>query len=335
MRFPAASSTTSYKGSHLCRRRGCSTCRAGPEVVSVHGDCLEVYLACYGRARAGASAAAASKEEPGGARESTTGAEPARAEAMQRLWIAALWRSPWQKAPFLVLFQEDNAVLPGPDAALYRRLGLPGMARLPPELAVLIRRASHDSPLWRLNAAACLAASLATARGDGAAAVLPASIALLEVDAWERGGPLRRRSVDAGMPETAAEPPGTAAQPAVRLAFDARGLLRIERLPSRPAYDGTMSAGTLAYSVADEASLAGARVHFQVRRPGGSESTHGTITDPFRSAAAASYSPPPTPACTSGTRRRRRRSPPSRSCASTRCTSRRRRTCTWWTCPRP
>ncbi|KAI2736132.1 hypothetical protein DTO012A8_10015 [Penicillium roqueforti] len=135
------------------------------------------------------------------------------------------------------------------------------MARMPPELASTVRDLSKDSPLWRLNAAARLALSLAEYEktetyGDDPAA-LPASILLSEVEAWERGRLLVRRVVsDEKKPELAEETIAT--DSFIRLAIDTYGLLHIKRLPARPAYNGTTSAGKLAYTLCEAKTLNGA-----------------------------------------------------------------------------
>ncbi|KAL1894887.1 hypothetical protein Sste5346_005574 [Sporothrix stenoceras] len=245
MSFIAPSTVKAYKNSYLCRWAGCKTCVVAPDVVTLHADCLEVY-------------------EQAATKDNET-AEKAR----QRLWIAASWRTPWKKAPFLSLFQNDNAQL-SMSITLYKHLGISGMARMPPELASNIRELSKDSPLWRLNAAAYLALSLAEREkheiaepSKDDAAAHPTSIPLSKVEAWERGGQLVRR-------EEKETTTATTDDSFIRLTVDTHGLLRIERLPERPAYDGTTSAGELAYALCEAKILdgadgaEGAKVHFQL-----------------------------------------------------------------------
>ena len=272
MLFLAPSTVKASKKSYLCRWAGCKTCAVGPDVVTVHADCLEVYLehaASYEerkeptKEKVGNEDKETGKGDDKNKKDTTDDKKINETEnaALQRLWIASSWRTPWKKAPFPSLLQCDNARMSMPSPALLHRLGLPGMARMPPELASTVRDLSKDSPLWRLNAAARLALSLAEYEktetyGDDPAA-LPASILLSEVEAWERGRLLVRRVVsDEKKPELAEETIAT--DSFIRLAIDTYGLLHIKRLPARPAYNGTTSAGKLAYTLCEAKTLNGA-----------------------------------------------------------------------------
>ncbi|KAL2759487.1 hypothetical protein ACRALDRAFT_2030768 [Sodiomyces alcalophilus JCM 7366] len=179
----------------LCRLPECSDCAIAPEFVSVHYDCYTIYLH-------------ESKLEPN--------------EALSRLWVVGLWRSPWPRAPLIHLSRNN---LPINQEALIRVAeiyGIPWLSRFPPEIIHIIRQLSLHELLWRSISVIHLAAQLSIPSEP------LSKIPLDSILSWERGAELIRTS-------SSSHPPW------VRLTISPDGISKVERLAKRPQYNGTQT----------------------------------------------------------------------------------------------
>lgn len=186
----------------LCRLPGCSDCASAPEFTPIHHDCYKIYLH-------------ESKLESN--------------EALGRLWVAGLWRSPWPKAPVIHLSRP-----PLIDQKTLERVaeicGIPWLSKLPPELVEVVRKFSLHELLWRSISVIRLVARLSTSSAPLLKVPLDAILS------WERGGKLACAS--SSYPRW------------VRLTIDPDGISKVERLSERPLYDSTTTE-RLAFIVED------------------------------------------------------------------------------------
>ncbi|KAK7967793.1 uncharacterized protein PG986_002070 [Apiospora aurea] len=141
-------------------------------------------------------------------------------DALDRLWAAAISRTPWRGAPHLHLGRDatfDMELV----CAKAERHGIQGMRRLPPELVRVVYDYSSLATFWRYVAIVSLARELGKAPMDSV------SLPLRDVLAWTRGrGP--PSLVQSSSPE---RPPSS-----IRLTFDGHGIRQIERLPGIPPF---------------------------------------------------------------------------------------------------
>lgn len=166
--------------------------------------------------------------------------------SLDRLWVAAAWNTPWKTAQNLDLGATYEYI--EPDLALACRIGMSGMRTLPPEIWQLIHGYSPSSPFWRYSVARHLALRLSSAPSDNLV-----SMPLSRVSAWERGGERVVTGARLGGDEV------------LRLTMDARGLVKIERLPEHPELEGWRY-DHLAFALVKRSSCAYITAFFRVSK---------------------------------------------------------------------
>ncbi|KAH6851133.1 hypothetical protein B0I37DRAFT_129023 [Chaetomium sp. MPI-CAGE-AT-0009] len=208
-------------GRQLCRYPDCKRCAASPEFTLVHHDCFEIF-----RQQCSVSAS----------------------DALNRLWILATWKSPWDEA------QPLHFPIPMVDKDALRTVsgfcGLPHLHTLPLELLEIIRQHSKDSLVWRCMPAVKLAECVSALNPEPLI-----TVPLREVLSWERGGKLERAI------EFRSPPP----PPILRLTVDALGISKVERLPDLPRYVGEC-VNHLAFVVEDATFIPEAVAQFKYGR---------------------------------------------------------------------
>ncbi|EWZ86832.1 hypothetical protein FOWG_10352 [Fusarium oxysporum f. sp. lycopersici MN25] len=105
----------------LCNLVECRDCRRSPESVTLHADCYCLFLQTY-------------REKP----------------VLERLWVAAVWRTPWilsSLKPRTQLDIIDNGLV-SISLSTAEILGLPQLTTLPSEVLQLIRAYSRGSFIW-------------------------------------------------------------------------------------------------------------------------------------------------------------------------------------------
>ena len=173
-------------GYRLCQC-DCDICHQSPEVVFVHYDCYAVFM------------------------NEATKKLPER-EALDQLWLASSWNSPWRGAPLLTL----RAVNPS-DFDLKTLDSLLGGFKIS-ELPSFVQREvwfhSSEEICWRMMSILRLPAIF---QSSSALSVTPIS----KVQSWNRG--------DADVATFDGEPTGY-----IRITIDYLGILKVERLSERP-----------------------------------------------------------------------------------------------------
>ncbi|KAH6874069.1 hypothetical protein B0T10DRAFT_415763 [Thelonectria olida] len=215
--FPGNGDTNlAFHDSLLCWRLKCWRCNRSPEAVGVHYDCFVLFK-----------------------NECTT------RDALDRLWMVAVSRSPWRGALDPGLDHDANLAvdLVYEKAEVY---GIPELRALPAELIRLIRDYSEAATFWRYICATSLGRELARSSADSNSLSTPLS----SISGWARGGePVISQPEDSSL---------------VRLAFDSRGIKQIERISSRPTYQHRRS-DNLAYAIHEESQLRNATANFKYR----------------------------------------------------------------------
>ncbi len=195
-----------------CRQPSCSRCAASTEASTIHLDCFQLF-----------------KRE----------CRPEK--ALEHLWIAAAWRTPWRQAPHLLL--DDRATLLSSSVCM--AYGIPELVSLPSEIVQMVRGYSASSLLWRWSSALDLASRLSVVALEEKLVSIP----LCNVLAWERGQP----------PPPATRP----VQPIIRLTIDSYGIKKIERLSENPRYNG-QRCDDVAFVLLEEFRLKDVVIHFKV-----------------------------------------------------------------------
>ncbi|KAH8900409.1 hypothetical protein GQ53DRAFT_128073 [Thozetella sp. PMI_491] len=207
-----ASTSISINGRLFCWHPNCWRCGTAPEAVGVHSDCLHLFQ------------------------------EECQAEdALGRLWMAVVSRSPWRGAPNLHLDRDGNLA---PELVYEKadQYGIPSLKSLPPELIQMVRDYSESGTFWRYISVVNLGRELLATIASRAPSPV-SSIPLCDIKAWTRGGE----------PELLQSPERP---PVMRLTFDSRGIRQVERLPSRPSYRHWRSEN-MAFAVHEESDLEG------------------------------------------------------------------------------
>ncbi|VUC22541.1 unnamed protein product [Clonostachys rosea] len=196
-----------YHGRTLCWRHKCQQCKHASRAVGVHSECFVLFRR-----------------------------ECSLEDALDRLWVAVLSRSPWWFA--LNARVDGSADCPQDMELVYEKadkIGLSAWRLLPPELTQLIHDSSESAPFWLwLSALSFIRDLSGEDSSDGSSYI---SVPLANVLAWTRGS----------APIITAEEEGP---PIVRLTSDCRGLKRVERLDSMPSYRDWRS-DTMEFAIQD------------------------------------------------------------------------------------
>ncbi|KAI1477525.1 hypothetical protein F4774DRAFT_388568 [Daldinia eschscholtzii] len=187
--FPENEPTmTMVNGFRLCRYPNCQKCAASPQFIPIHYECFHIFQQCCGNV-----------------------------DALDQLWTAAAWRSPWSRARpiYLSASQPDTISL----EALARACQLPQLCELPVELLSMVKGYSEHALLWRAITAHSLAARIST---ETQAPLLIMS--LDDISYWKRGGKPEKDCEDSLSHMTR-----------VRLTIDSDGISKIEHMPDQPS----------------------------------------------------------------------------------------------------
>lgn len=204
-----------HDGNYVANYRYCELCRDGPEAAVVHPDCLQLFL----------------RRCP-------------RPEALDLLWLAAVWRVPWRSAANTQLYDRGDKLTPVVLTAMEKLLGAP-LSLLPPELIYAIQGYSALSLCWKYSAVVDIADEL-----SGAEQTALRTLPLCQVLEWERGRP--------PVLTTASKCP-----PVVRVAIDSRGVQKVESLERYTSPDFSRSDGVV-YVVQDRHRFEDVLAHFKV-----------------------------------------------------------------------
>ncbi|CAH0020516.1 unnamed protein product [Clonostachys rhizophaga] len=194
-----------YRGRTLCWRQKCQQCKHASRAVGVHSDCFALFQR-----------------------------ECALEDALDRLWVAVLSRSPW----WFSLNARVDGRADCPLELIYEKadkFGLSAWRLLPQELTDMIRHSSESALFWLYLSALSFIRDLpGEDSSDGLSHV---SVPLANVLAWTRGS----------APVITPEEEGP---PIIRLTSDCRGLKRVERLDSMPHYQDWRS-DTMEFAIQD------------------------------------------------------------------------------------
>ncbi|KAI5459552.1 hypothetical protein BGZ63DRAFT_388280 [Mariannaea sp. PMI_226] len=218
--FPDKLNSVSFDDYLLCWLPNCWRCARSPEAVGIHSDCFKLFK----------QVCDISDDE------------------LDRLWIVALFRSPWRGAPNLGLYHDTGLAVD----LVYEKaapLGISRLGSLPPELIRLIRDFSPSSTFWRYICAVSFAMELSTVTRAvntlSASTITPLSV----ISSWSRGTePTFSTSPD---------------RPSIMmLTIDRRGIKLIERLPHRPSYQQWRS-DNVAFAIQEESQLGNVMVQLK------------------------------------------------------------------------
>ncbi|KAI0154771.1 hypothetical protein GGR57DRAFT_491786 [Xylariaceae sp. FL1272] len=201
-------------GFSLCRFPDCHHCAISPEFVPLHWDCVEIF-----RNRC-------SLEWP---------------EALQRLWVATAWRTPWRKA--LPMFFPIDASGSPSLKALCNICEFSQLYELPLELRRIIQSYSQHTLFWRGALVMDLAARISHQNPDSLV-----TMPLKDVVSWKRG---KRPQVTSSL----------SSLPLMRIAVDAAGISMIERISAHP-YKGECH-NSCVYMVEHEEAISKYRAQFK------------------------------------------------------------------------
>ncbi|UKZ46823.1 hypothetical protein TrVGV298_001033 [Trichoderma virens] len=165
------------------------------------------------------------------------------ADALRRLLLAAIWRSPWKWAPKFGLNTNTDAASLAQLAAT--ACHLPQLVSMPTELKRMVGQEllTQPSVLIRYHSTMSLAADSSRRPYDE-----QASMSISKAASWERGqGP-------SGEIEDL--------PPIIRITIDCQGVKRIERFAQRPEWDFRQS-DTELYIMESQEALANVQVQFQ------------------------------------------------------------------------
>ncbi|CAG9936468.1 unnamed protein product [Clonostachys rosea f. rosea IK726] len=194
-----------YHGRTLCWRHKCAQCKHASRAVGVHSDCFVLFQR-----------------------------ECALEDALDRLWVAVLSRSPW----WFALNARVDGRADCPLELVHEKadkLGLSAWRLLPRELTDMIQDSSESALFWLYLSALSFIRDLSGEdSSDGSSHV---SVPLSNVLAWTRGSAPIFTSDEEG-------------PPIVRLTSDCRGLKRVERLDSKPLYQDWRS-DTMEFAIQD------------------------------------------------------------------------------------
>lgn len=186
--FPQANLlSVDSQGSRLCRRQSCRFCAKSPYCAAVHSPCFAIYIKHCGLPIA---------------------------RALSLLHTTILFRSPWARMPHLHLIPYDRLWDMRNEIASIP--GLAGLRTLPLEILDIIKKLSPQAFLWRFISA------LGFARRATSSTQLAQTLALQDIERWNRGGP--DLAISDGR------------QTAIRITIDSDGIQEIERLHKVPAY---------------------------------------------------------------------------------------------------
>lgn len=212
-------------GRPLCWTPHCQRCSRSPgEAVGIHLDCYNLFT------------------------------NECKAEnALERLWVAALARSPWKGAVLRLNPDADLAI-----GLVYEKAeeyGIPGLRSLPPELFEIIRNHSVSATFWRYVAALDFSRELSSAPD-----LQPECpwIPFGDLLAWKRGEESSLQLEDGS--------PNIGATKVVRLTIDSRGICQVERLPSRPPFQQWRSE-SVAFVIHEGSQLSDIKAVFSVSLP--------------------------------------------------------------------
>lgn len=170
-------------------------------------------------------------------------------DALDRLWRAAVSRSPWRGAPNFDLDQDTKLTVELVHEKA-KSFGVSGLTLLPPELILMIRDYSKSGMFWRYISALSFSRELSAAPINTDLSSAPTSMPLDSISAWVRGRePLSFQSPDH--------------LPLVRLTVDSRGIRQIERLPHRPSFHPWRS-DNMAFAIQEESQLKDITTQFKV-----------------------------------------------------------------------
>ncbi|KAK7217874.1 hypothetical protein V2G26_005877 [Clonostachys chloroleuca] len=205
-KFPRGNEVTfNYHGRTLCWRHKCVQCKHASRAVGVHSDCFVLFQR-----------------------------ECALEDALDRLWVAVLSRSPW----WFSLNARVDGRADCPLELIYEKadkFGLSAWRLLPQELTDMIQHSSESALFWLYLSALSFIRDLpGEDSSDGLSHV---SVPLTNVLAWTRGS----------APVITPEEEGP---PILRLTSDCRGLKRVERLDSMPHYHDWRS-DTMEFAIQD------------------------------------------------------------------------------------
>ncbi|CAH0048133.1 unnamed protein product [Clonostachys solani] len=194
-----------YHGRTLCWRHKCQQCKHASRAVGVHSDCFALFQQ-----------------------------ECVLEDALDRLWVAVLSRSPW----WFALNARVDRRADCPLELIHEKadkFGLSAWRLLPPELTHMIQDSSESALFWLYLSALSFIRDLpGEDSSDGSSHI---SVPLSNVLAWTRGS----------APIITLEEEGP---PIVRLTSDCRGLKRVERLDNMPTYQDWRS-DTMEFAIQD------------------------------------------------------------------------------------
>ena len=150
---------------------------------------------------------------------------------------------PSRGVPHLSL-EEPSPVL---DTAIFDKLGIPILTRLPAELLPLVKKYSATSVAWRYSSAS----TFITQKIQPAAPSELFSIPLRTFSSWVRDC----------QPEETEDPDQL---PLVCLTIDPWGISRVERLHAHPSFERWRT-DSFAFVILDQDALRGITAHFKVR----------------------------------------------------------------------
>ncbi|KAF5551722.1 hypothetical protein FNAPI_7328 [Fusarium napiforme] len=189
----------------LCQRLKCNTCEMAHPSVTVHANCYRVFQQSY-----------------------------RREDAMDAIWVASAWKSPWryrppQRRPRLDLTDMTLVLIGGPVA---EAIGISGLALLPSEVLQMVRSYAPDNLLWRYSLIQNIAEEMSRPfQNPFEPQHVATRFALAAVKAWKR----ESKGIDTTCDESKSE------SFIVRLTVDCLGLKEIQRLHDWPEYNHTRS----------------------------------------------------------------------------------------------
>lgn len=168
----------------FCKLNGCSTCQSSGESATVHIDCFKLFVQ-----------------------------ECTAPDKIHRLWLASVVMDPWRQCSDTALPYNFQERMSSTDAA--RAWNIPMVARLPPEICLMILGQTRDSLFTKYIAVMSRARELSHAAPPSQP---PVSLPLADIKYWTRG---------MAWPMQVAE--GTE-DGLVRITIDSSGVQQIERL---------------------------------------------------------------------------------------------------------
>ncbi|KAF5609153.1 uncharacterized protein FSUBG_4163 [Fusarium subglutinans] len=211
----------------LCQCLQCKMCELACPSVTIHANCYRVFQQSY-----------------------------CREDAMEAIWVASAWKSPWRhrparRKPRLDLTDMTLVSIGGPVA---EAIGIPGLALLPSEVLQMVRFYIPNNLLWRYSLIQNISEEMSRPFQNPFEPQHDATrFALAAVKAWKR----ELKVADTTRDESESEPF------IVRLTVDCLGLKEIQRLKDWPEYNHIRS-NTCAYVFFTQGQANGSFISFKV-----------------------------------------------------------------------